>query len=249
MRLPLTISPLSSLCVLLLLSLPEPQSQVLKDFGVTIIAVYASFTSTTVVDLHDHGMLLCAVLASLPFWIRVRQCWVQLDGAHDGIAKLPIILNIIKYLTGFPPIWLAAAASLGFFHPSLPSVLAGVATINSVYSYLWDVIMDWGLLTFTREGKVHGRTRVMYPVYVYVLACVMNLVIRFSWAANRIPSLAALHASHLVLMVETAEVFRRAVWNLFRVEWETIMQADKFARGVDSNGNLLVGLEDKKEDK
>ena len=220
----------------------------LKDFGVTVIAVYASFTATAATDLHEHGMLLCAVLASLPFWLRVRQCWVQLDSAHDNIAKLPIALNIIKYLTGFPPIWLAAAASLGFFHPSLPSVLALVATVNSVYSYLWDVIMDWGLLTFTREGRVHGRSRLMYPAYVYVLACLMNLVIRFSWAANRIPSLAALHASHLVLMVETAEVLRRAVWNLFRIEWEIIVQADKHARGVDSRDNLLgIGtpLEDK----
>ena len=40
-----------------------------------------------------------------------------------------------RYTTAFPPIWLAAAASLGFFHPDLPAITAAMATINSLYSY------------------------------------------------------------------------------------------------------------------
>jgi hypothetical protein len=67
--------------------------------------------------------------------VRVRQCWVQLDNAPDMLAKLPISLNIIKYLSAFPPIWLAAVASLGYFHPDLPMITAVFATINSLYSY------------------------------------------------------------------------------------------------------------------
>ena len=41
-----------------------------------------------------------------------------------------------RYATAFPPIWLAAAASLGFFHPDLPAITAAAATVNSLYSYL-----------------------------------------------------------------------------------------------------------------
>ena len=111
-------------------------SKVFKDYGVTIIAIYANISGASVVDLHEEGMLLCALLASLPFWIRVRQCWVQLDGCKDSVAKIPITLNILKYISAFPPIWLAAAASLGYFHPALPTFTAAMATINSVYSYL-----------------------------------------------------------------------------------------------------------------
>ena len=70
-----------------------------------------------------------------PYRIRIRQCWIQLDGAADPWMKVPITLNLIKYATAFPPIWLAAAASLGYFHPDLPAITAVMATINSLYSY------------------------------------------------------------------------------------------------------------------
>ena len=216
-------------------------SKVFKDFGVTIISIYASASGKSVVDLHEEGMIICALLASVPFAIRVRQCMVQLDGCKDNMSKLPVTLNIIKYISSFPPIWLAAAASLGFFHPALPSFTAAMATINSLYSYLWDVVQDWGLLQFTREGRVYGRQRIMYPVAVYVIACFVNLVLRFSWAANRVPYFAAFHASHLVLMVELAEVARRAMWNFFRIEWEILVQTER----ANSRENLAMLAVDK----
>ena len=215
-------------------------SKVFKDVGVSVIVMYASLSGKSVVDLHEEGMLLCAVLASVPFAIRVRQCWVQLDGCKDSIGKVPITLNIIKYISSFPPIWLAAAASLGYFHPALPSITAAMATINSLYSYLWDVIQDWGLLQFSRDGRVYGRQKYMFPMLAYAIACVINLVIRFSWAANRIPYFATFHASHLVLMVELAEVARRAMWNFFRIEWEMLVQEIRT-----SNQNLFILGQDK----
>jgi hypothetical protein len=66
--------------------------------------------------------------------------------------------------------------------------------------------MDWGLISFTRTFRVIPRQRMMLPTICYILAAAVNLVLRFSWAANRIPQLAMLHSSHLVLMVEVGEV-------------------------------------------
>ena len=43
-------------------------SKALKDLGVTIVAVYAQTSSTPVVNYHTEGMILVALLASLPFW-------------------------------------------------------------------------------------------------------------------------------------------------------------------------------------
>ena len=43
-------------------------SKVLKDFGTTLVAVYAIITRKNVIDLHDSAMILVALLASLPFW-------------------------------------------------------------------------------------------------------------------------------------------------------------------------------------
>ena len=42
-------------------------SKVLKDIGVTVVAVYALYTGRPLVEYHDHGMILVALLASMPF--------------------------------------------------------------------------------------------------------------------------------------------------------------------------------------
>lgn len=134
-------------------------SKLLKDLGTTSIAVYAYFRREDIILYHDSGMILVALLASIPFWsvptsissfiseifsymslqiyrIRVRQCSIQLDSCPDAIAKLPVWLNIMKYLSSFPPIWLTAFASLGYQHPRLPQLITAAAVVNSVFSFL-----------------------------------------------------------------------------------------------------------------
>lgn len=87
--------------------------------------------------------------------------------------------------------------------------------------------MDWGLLTFTRDGRVLRRQRLYLPVISYVLLVVVNFVLRFSWLVNRLPGADHLHSSIIVLVIEVGEVFRRALWNIYRIEWEVITQQEK----------------------
>jgi hypothetical protein len=202
-------------------------SKVYKDIGVTAVACYADLQGVRLIDLHSYAIIIIAVLASLPYWLRVRQCSVQFESLTDPWSKFPVALNIVKYMSAFPPIWLAAMASLGYFHDALPSLTATMAAINSTYSFLWDVIMDWGIITFHRTGRVHMRQRAFYPIVAYILAIVFNLLLRFSWAAHSVPTLAKLPATQLVLIVEVAEVVRRAVWFFFRIEWEIISKQEK----------------------
>ena len=228
-------------------------SKVLKDFGVTLIIVYSKFRGERAVENHDVGMMLVAILASLPFALRVRQCSVQFMGATEFWHKWPVFLNIMKYMTGFPPIWLTAASSFGYFHPSLPFATAVAATINSTYSFLWDIIMDWGLFSISREFKVTRRPRLLLPVTFHIIAAIVNLVLRFSWAANRFEIFATLHPSHLILFIEVAEVFRRAMWNIFRIEWEIIVKQSimTVAKNTDeySDQDDMIALIDRSQGK
>lgn len=89
--------------------------------------------------------------------------------------------------------------------------------------------MDWGLLTFTRDGRILHRQRTVLPWPIYVLAVLLNICLRFSWTINRWPGMSHVHSSIIVLIIEIGEVFRRAVWNIFRIEWEIIVQLDKAA--------------------
>ena len=116
-------------------------SKVCKDFCITLISFYAYFTNTDIVSYHYVGMILVALFASFPFWVRIRQCWIQYVGVNDSQSKISILLNIIKYFSAFPSIWIAAAASLGYFHPNLPTITAIMASINSIYGFLVSLFM------------------------------------------------------------------------------------------------------------
>lgn len=204
-------------------------SKSLKDFGVTIFALYTFFTGTHIIQHHDNAMITVALLASLPFYLRVRQCWVQLDSCVDFIAKIPVALNIVKYISAFPPIWITAAASLGYSHAQLPQILAICATINSLYSFCWDVVQDWGLIQLKRDMRLYTRSRLYLPVPVYAIAVVLNLLLRFSWAITRIHYFSSFHSSLIVLIIEVGEVCRRSMWNVLRVEWEILVQQERGA--------------------
>lgn len=203
-------------------------SKVFKDIGFTIIIIYAKLTNSNIIDHHDSGMILIAVLASLPFWLRIRQCSVQLWHAPDFNARIPISLNTLKYVSGFPPIWIAAVASLGYFHPKLPLLTAVFATINSLFSYSWDLLMDWGMISFFRgKNAIHRTPRRLIHVGFLFIASLVNLILRFSWTANYFPLFASLHPASLIFIVEVAEVFRRWFWIIFRVEWEILAQTER----------------------
>ena len=52
---------------------------------------------------------------------------------------------------------------------------------SSIYSYSWDIYMDWGLLRTKETGKWGLRHKLMYPVWFYYFAAVTNLFLRFVW--------------------------------------------------------------------
>lgn len=43
-------------------------SKVFKDFGTTLVAIYAAFAHHNILEYHNSAMILVALLASLPFW-------------------------------------------------------------------------------------------------------------------------------------------------------------------------------------
>jgi len=209
-------------------------SKVFKDVGIYLVALYSHMAYTPTVEAHDGAMLLVAMLASIPFALRVRQCSIQLMNESSVSAGLPICINIIKYLSSFFPIWLAAAASLGVNHKQMPYLMVVFATINSSLSFCWDIVMDWGLISIKRRNpnvpcsslQLYFRPRLLLPLYTHVLAAAINLCLRFSWTATMIPAFAGIDSATLVLLVEVAEVLRRAMWNVFRVEWQIINEDD-----------------------
>lgn len=84
------------------------------------------------------------------FRIRVRQCSIQLLSCPDNIARIPVVLNILKYISSFPPIWLTA---LWITHPNIVNMILVSATINSIYSFLVSI---YGFCIFVAKASVVG---------------------------------------------------------------------------------------------
>lgn len=164
--------------------------------------------------------------------LRIRQCSIQFCGCTDFISRVPIALNICKYFSAFPPIWLTAAASLGYSIPNMPTVIAVSATVNSLYSFAWDVVMDWGFVSFSRECKVLVRQRLLLPLPTYFIALVLNLLLRFSWTVNRFPGF------NKVLYVQSSQVL--CVYNVLCCSVAALFRyrADHRARRSVPEGNV-----------
>lgn len=62
-----------------------------------------------------------------------------------------------------------------------------------MYTFIWDVYMDWGLFQFGKHGggangRPFLRQELVYSrTWVYYLAIVLDLLGRFSWVVRFIP--------------------------------------------------------------
>ncbi|KAF8555479.1 EXS-domain-containing protein [Imleria badia] len=165
------------------------------------------------------------LLSILPFMVRFMQC---LRRYRD--VKLPTqLINAGKYAT----------AMLYYFcyyywrHQNSPHsgtsfiLWCFTATVNSIYGYAWDVLMDWSVC------KPHARYPLLRPELVYksqipcyYFALVSNLCIRFIWLTNIFFDGA--NADLCSFIAALLEMLRRVQWNFYRLENQHLRNMDRF---------------------
>ncbi|KAG6332703.1 hypothetical protein ID866_6384 [Astraeus odoratus] len=112
-------------------------------------------------------------LMSLPYTIRLRQCFIEYR-SPTNTSRRPL-LNMIKYASSFPVIFLSAAQRLvvsdfvethgeptmqgaWYGRHSLFKLWLFAAVTNSLYSFWWDLTNDWGFdLLQLRTARSRGR--------------------------------------------------------------------------------------------
>lgn len=102
-------------------------------------------------------------------------------------------------------------------------------TVNSLYSFYWDVARDWDLtlLSAARKDPDHPyglrRVRVFEMPELYWAVIAVDLVLRCSWSLKL-----SVHLEHFndieggIFLLEFLEVCRRWMWVFFRVETEWV---------------------------
>lgn len=92
------------------------------------------------------------------------------------------------------------------------------AIINSLYSGFWDLFMDFSLI----QNKQLLRDDLIYPKGFYYFAIVSDIILRFQWIFYALFSRQIQQSAVTSFCIAIAEIFRRFIWLLVRMENEHI---------------------------
>ena len=177
--------------------------------------------------------ILIPLLTLLPLWFRFNQCLRKYADSGD---RFPHLANASKYALS------QTVTLFGAFHPLYLTMTRReshlfqlfwtfVFVASSLFSFFWDVYMDWGL------GRPKYRflgPRLMYPnrLMYYLIICI-DLVLRFAWVLTLVPPQSGANFAfpqYLTAVSMMLELFRRSIWGFLRMENEHRSNTSGFRR-------------------
>uniref|UniRef100_A0A3B5A225 Xenotropic and polytropic retrovirus receptor 1 n=1 Tax=Stegastes partitus TaxID=144197 RepID=A0A3B5A225_9TELE len=188
--------------------------------------------SKDVCNTYSYGVR--AVIKCLPAWFRFVQC---LRRYRDTKRAFPHLVNAGKYSTSFFVVTFSALYSTHkgrltrhskiFFY-----LYIGCLVVSSCYTLVWDLKMDWGLFDRNAGENTFLREEIVYPHKAYYYSAIVeDVLLRFAWVLTiSLTTLTDFHgiSDILATILAPLEVFRRFVWNFFRLENEHLNNCGEF---------------------
>lgn len=170
------------------------------------------------------------LLKIIPAWFRFAQC---LRRYRDTKCKFPDLVNAAKYASGFCVSItnaLRRAKNFDYNHNKLenPFFYAWViaSLISSTWKIIWDIKIAWGFLDENAGKNKYLRKQLLYRRKVYYYMAILgDIFFRYLWMINifiHFESLSAEYSDLLGFSLGLAELFRRFIWNFFRLENEQL---------------------------
>ncbi|RCH79468.1 protein-ER retention protein, partial [Rhizopus stolonifer] len=173
-------------------------------------------------------------IISIPYLIRLRQCISEYIESKEQRH----VYNALKYATSIPVIVFSAIQkkaniyiletgqvpdSWYFTEIHVFRFWVMFVFINSMYSFWWDISMDWNLITISQHQTIQIRRQLYFsqPVY-YLMAVCLDFLLRITWSFKLSSHLLIRHLDSSIFLLELMEVFRRWVWVMFRMENEWV---------------------------
>lgn len=179
----------------------------------------------------ENHMIIRPIMACLPAWFRFAQC---LRRYRDTKESFPHLANAAKYSTSF---FVVIFSALHTVHSSDDLVLnpffylwIAASLISSCYAYTWDIKLDWGLFDAKAGDNKFLREEIVYSsTWFYYFGIVEDFILRFTWAFSMsLSEMGYVHADLMLTILAPLEVFRRFIWNFFRLENEHLNNCGKF---------------------
>nr|XP_061790583.1 solute carrier family 53 member 1-like isoform X2 [Nerophis lumbriciformis] len=160
----------------------------------------------------------------------------------DQLNSLVVVLMDLEYLICFYIFELKWGNSKGL----LPNIneqghtdadmffylLIVFSTISSLYTLIWDLRMDWGLFDRGAGENTFLREEIVYPHKAYYYCAILeDVILRFAWTISlSLTTMTKIHSVGDIVATVLAplEVFRRFVWNFFRLENEHLNNCGEF---------------------
>lgn len=181
----------------------------------------------------ENDFIIRPIVNCLPAWFRFAQC---LRRYRDSKEMFPHLVNAGKYSTTFLVVIFATLRNVykdgydnTFDNPfTILWILSSV--ISSCYAYTWDIKMDWGLFDKNANENKFLREEIVYSsTFFYYFAIIEDFILRFIWAlAFFLTEFKYISGDIMTSIVAPLEVFRRFVWNFFRLENEHLNNCGKF---------------------
>lgn len=167
----------------------------------------------------SHSLLL-GFFSTLPGIWRLLQCFRRFY--DEGWAWFPHLVNGGKY-TCTILYYLTLSLYRRNHSWEHKATFIVFATLNALYCTVWDLYFDWSLdvLNFTAKPPMLRPTLIFRQhKWMYYLAIPLDIIVRFNWIFYAIFTEDLQHSTAVSFFVALTEVFRRAVWVIFRVENE-----------------------------
>lgn len=172
---------------------------------------------------------LLGFFTCLPGVWRLLQC---LRRYYDTRNVFPHLVNGGKYTAT-----ILAGMSLSMYRINKTEGMRGffiaVSIVNSIYTSIWDLLMDWSLLDPNAPYPYLRPVLTYKNPYVYYAAMILDPILRFSWIFYAIYYHNLQHSAIISFIVAFAEVTRRGIWVIFRVENEHNTNVGRFRASRD----------------
>lgn len=155
-----------------------------------------------------------AVVIALSY--RILQC-IRLgisEGKYFGTKHMVNSLKYVASLTSTITSFLYNNGSTDYLYIWIASSI-----ISTLFSYCWDLKMDWDLLTPDSRNPFLRKYLTFSPRGIYYFIMIINLIMRCAWTFTLSPSIAQLfgNSNLFTLLTGSVEIIRRGIWNLLRV--------------------------------
>ena len=173
----------------------------------------------------------------VPVWFRFAQCLRKYRDVGATPKRWVHCWNAAKYALSlfvslFTSLNVTSGAGSGSVFVRQPLALV-LFLGSSLYSWCWDVRVDWGLRLYDAESREpFSRPSRLFPRrWWYLAAAAADSLGRFVWLATILPPSATSQRieevvpDYFVPLLALAELARRCVWSFFRLEHEHVCNA------------------------